>query len=402
MIMISFTVPKIDWIEKKKFFFGFSLLLILAGGISLLSKGGPEYGIDFRGGTLLQIKFAQDVNTDELRSLLSEEGLEGSTLQQYGPSSDREVLVGLDVETTTSDEGLDAGKQAIVRAFSKRFGAEQGDKVDFNNAGADTVAQYLTTRDPLGTLSGGGEGAIQSYRDLATAMVDFKNDPSQGGLLGSFEDLAKVDGVTPEVREALETDFYLSGFAIRSTEIVGPKIGADLRRQALWVVGAGLAVMLVYIWFRFELIYGLAAVIAVFHDLLITVGMLSMLRTEITLPVVAALLTLVGYSMNDTIVVFDRIRENLKIVKREALGVLINRSINQTLRRTMLTSGFTLLAVLSLFVLGGEVIHGFAMTVLIGVIVGTYSSVAVASPILLLAPGKVTARRENSDRPRVY
>ena len=400
--MISFTDPKIDWLEKKKGFIGFSLLLILAGMLSLASKGGPEYGIDFRGGTLLQVKFAQETNIDELRSLLSEEGLEGSTLQQYGPGSDNEVLVGLDVETTTSGEGLDAGKQAIVRAFGRRFGGEQGDKVDFNNAGAETVAQYLTTRDPLGTLSGGGEEAIQSYRDLANSMVEFRNGPSKGGLLARFEDLAEVEGVTPAVQEALGRDFYLSGFAIRSTEIVGPKIGADLRRQALWVVCAGLAAMLVYIWFRFELIYGLAAVIAVFHDVLITVGMLSLLRAEITLPVVAALLTLVGYSMNDTIVVFDRIRENLKLVKREALASLINRSINQTLRRTLLTSGFTLMAVLSLFLLGGEVIHGFAMTILIGVIVGTYSSVAVASPILLLAPGKVTARGGTPEKPRVY
>ena len=392
MDMNYFTIPKVNWIEKRRFFFGFSLLIISIGVISLVRNGGPKYGIDFRGGTLLQVKFSQDINIDELRSLLSGAGVEGSTLQRYGPSSDNEVLVGLDVEMSTSSEGLDAGKQTVVRVFGAHFGVKQEGKVDFNDAGAETVAQYLTTRDPLNILSGGGEGAVQSYRDLAADMVDFKNKPSQGGLLVSFTDLAKLDGITPEILEALEKDFYLSGFAIRSTEIVGPKIGAELRQQALWVVGAGLAAMLVYIWFRFELIYGLAAVLAVFHDVLITVGLLSLLEAEITLPVVAALLTLVGYSMNDTIVVFDRIRENLKGAGKERLGSLINQSINQTLRRTMLTSGFTLLAVLSLFLFGGEVIHGFATTILIGVIVGTYSSVAVASPILLLAPEKITSK----------
>ncbi len=392
MDMNDFTIPKIHWVEKRWFFFGFSLLIILIGVISLVRNGGPKYGIDFRGGTLLQVKFSQDINIDELRSLLSEAGVEGSTLQRYGLSSDNEVLVGLDVEMSTSSEGLDAGKRTVVQVFGDRFGVKQEGRVDFNDAGAETVAQYLTTRDPLNTLSGGGEGAVQSYRDLAADMVDFKNEPSQGGLLVSFADLAKLDGITPEVLKALEKDFYLSGFAIRSTEIVGPKIGAELRRQALWVVGAGLAAMLAYIWFRFELIYGLAAVLAVFHDVLITIGLLSLLEAEITLPVVAALLTLVGYSMNDTIVVFDRIRENLKGAKQGRLGGLINQSINQTLRRTMLTSGFTLLAVLSLFLFGGEVIHGFATTILIGVVVGTYSSVAVASPILLLAPKKITSK----------
>ena len=393
---------KIDWIGKKKYFFTLSMLFFLVGMGSLILKGGLKYGIDFRGGTLLQVKFAEAMNLDQLRSALSEADLKGSTLQQYGPASNQEVLVGLDVETTAAGDALDAGKRAIVRAFGRLAGGESGDKIDLNNVGADTVAEYLIVRDPLGTLSQGGEDAVQKYRDLAAAIVEFRNSPSQGGLVGSFADLQGVEGVTADVSTALEEDFYLSGFTIRSTEIVGPKIGAVLRRQALYVVGAGLAAMLVYIWFRFELIYGLAAVSAVFHDVLITLGLLSLLDTEITLPVVAALLTLVGYSMNDTIVVFDRIRENLKLGRRGPLADLINRSINQTLSRTLLTSGLTLLAVLSLFLLGGEVIHGFSLALLIGVLVGTYSSVGVASPFLLLAPGRVTGGAGAPERPRVY
>src|SRR5208283_1585400 len=180
-------------------------------------------------------------------------------------------------------------------------------------------------------------------------------------------------------------------------EVVGPKVGKDLRQQALYVTLAGLGAMLVYIWFRFELAYGVAAVVATFHDVIITLGFFSLLNKEISLTVIAALLTLVGYSMNDTIVVFDRIRENVRLNKRENFVALVNRSINQTLSRTILTSGLTFLAVLSLFLFGGEVIHGFAFCLVVGVIIGTYSSIFIASPIVVyfyqrLAKGAVSPR----------
>jgi len=208
-------------------------------------------------------------------------------------------------------------------------------------------------------------------------------------LIADFQQLRAVPGVTLSVINFLNNNFYLSSYAVRNTQIVGPKVGGDLRRQALYVTLAGLGAMLVYIWFRFELIYGIAAVIATFHDVLITLGIFSLLNavgypgTEITLTVIAALLTLVGYSMNDTIVVFDRIRENVRLSKREDLYTLVNRSINQTLSRTILTSGLTFMAVLSLSLFGGEVIHGFALVLVVGVIIGTYSSIAIASPVLV-------------------
>jgi preprotein translocase subunit SecF len=201
--------------------------------------------------------------------------------------------------------------------------------------------------------------------------------------LTSFQELKAVPGVTSGVIDALSRDFYLPSFAVFNTQIVGPKVGADLRRQALYVTLAGLGAMLIYIWFRFELIYGVAAVIATFHDVIITLGVFSLLSKEITLTVIAGLLTLVGYSMNDTIVVFDRIRENVRLNRRMNFKDLVNRSINQTLSRTILTSGLTFLAVLSLYLFGGEVIHGFALVLVIGVIIGTYSSFAIASPVVL-------------------
>jgi len=195
--------------------------------------------------------------------------------------------------------------------------------------------------------------------------------------------LSSVPGANAGVIATLRNDFYLSSFAVKNTEIVGPKVGKDLRQQALYVTLAGLGAMLIYIWFRFELSYGLAAVVATFHDVIITLGFFSLLNKEITLTVIAALLTLVGYSMNDTIVVFDRIRENVRLNKRENIVDLVNRSINQTLSRTILTSGLTFLAVVSLFLFGGEVIHGFSFALVVGVIIGTYSSIFIASPIVV-------------------
>ena len=194
---------------------------------------------------------------------------------------------------------------------------------------------------------------------------------------------ANHDAAREQIKTALTNNYHDSSFSIQQTDIVGPTAGAQLTRQAGWAILWSLIGMLVYLWFRFEFIYGAAAVIAVFHDTLITIGFFSLLDTEITLTVVAAILTLVGYSMNDTIVVFDRIRENLQTMRRSTLSEVVNKSINQTLSRTILTSGLTFLTVLSLFVFGGEVLHGFSLALVIGILIGTYSSIAVAAPMLV-------------------
>ena len=183
--------------------------------------------------------------------------------------------------------------------------------------------------------------------------------------------------------DSLQQGFFTGNFYVRQADIVGPQVGGQLKRSAWLAVGFSLLGMLVYLWFRFELIYGVAAVLAVFHDTLITVGAFSLTNKEITLTVIAAILTLVGYSMNDTIVVFDRIRENIKLMRRESLAEIVNRSINQTLSRTILTSGLTFLTVLSLFLFGGEVLHGFSFALVVGILIGTYSSIAVAAPMLV-------------------
>ncbi len=186
-----------------------------------------------------------------------------------------------------------------------------------------------------------------------------------------------------EVENALTANYHDSGFQVQQVDIVGPTAGKQLQRQAWLATVYSLVGMLIYLWFRFELIYGVAAVVAVFHDTLITVGFFSLTNQEITLTVIAAILTLIGYSMNDTIVVFDRIRENLAMNRRETLKDVVNRSINQTLSRTVLTSGLTFLTVLSLYLFGGEVLHGFSFALVVGILIGTYSSIAVAAPMLV-------------------
>ncbi|MBI4164891.1 MAG: protein translocase subunit SecF [Acidobacteria bacterium] len=384
---------------KKWYFIGLSLVILAAGLISVVSKRGLAYGIDFRGGTLVDVKFAKAPQVDAIRGQLRKENLGEVTIQRFGAVTDNEVIIGLDMGETVSSEALDEGKRSIVRALSALYGAAPEGKADFNNIGAQTVAERLVVADPLRVASKGSEEATRTYRELAEAMMGFRNASPHSGLISDFQDLKSVAEVTPAVLETLSREFYLSGYAVRNTEIVGPKVGADLRRQAVYVTLAGLGAMLVYIWFRFELVYGVAAVVATLHDVIITLGIFSLLNKEISLTVIAALLTLVGYSMNDTIVVFDRIRENVRTNKRGNYLELVNLSINQTLSRTILTSGLTFLAVLSLFLFGGEVIHSFSLTLVAGVIVGTYSSIAIASPIVVylhrsVGKGQRVASRE--------
>jgi preprotein translocase subunit SecF len=225
-----------------------------------------------------------------------------------------------------------------------------------------------------------GSDAEQKYTQQAQAVVDAR-DKANSGVLNSLDQLKGA--VDPGVFAAMPNGFFLSDFGVRNVEIVGPQVGAQLRKQALLATAYSLAGMLIYLAFRFELIYGIAAVVTVFHDTLITVGFFSLLNKDISLTVIAAILTLIGYSNNDTIVVFDRIRENIKLMRREKLSEIVNRSINQTLSRTILTAGLTFLTVLALYLFGGEVLRGFSLALVIGILIGTYSSIAIAAPILV-------------------
>ncbi len=229
--------------------------------------------------------------------------------------------------------------------------------------------------------------ASAGVRDARIQRISGANGAAANNVIVSLpqstaQDTAHDQG-RAEVEHALAANYHDSPFSVQQVDIVGPTAGKQLQRQAWLATAYSLIGMLIYLWFRFELIYGVAAVVAVFHDTLITVGAFSLLHKEITLTVVAAILTLIGYSMNDTIVVFDRIRENLALSRRETLSQVVNRSINQTLSRTVLTSGLTFLTVLSLYLFGGEVLNGFSFALVIGILIGTYSSIAVAAPMLV-------------------
>jgi len=294
--MEIFRNVNVDWMGKKWYFLGFSLVGTVAGLISIFFINHIPLGVDFKGGTIVYVKFQQDVHEDTVRSAVQAAGIKDARIQTYDDPSKHEMLIGLEQKAGATG-ALETGKQEIIGA--------------------------------------------------------------------------------------LDASSFKGHYEVFNTEIVGPQVGDQLRRQALLATLYSLAGMLIYIAFRFEFIYGVAAVVAVFHDTLFTIGMFSLTNTEISLTVIAALLTLIGYSMNDTIVVFDRIRENLKLMRRSTMTEIVNASINQTLSRTVLTSGLTFLTVASLFFFGGPVLHGFSLALVIGIMVGTYSSIAVAAPMLV-------------------
>ncbi len=297
--MELFRDAKVDWLGKKWYFLGFSLIFSVAGVLSLLFWHHLPLSVDFKGGTEITVPFDAPPNENDIRAALAKAGIGDAQIQRISSVTGQmgnDEVISLPASSAT-DQAHDAGRVAV-------------------------------------------EDALHSY----------------------YQD---------------------SGFATPSVEIVGPTAGKQLQRQAALATLYSLIGMLIYLWFRFELIYGVAAVVAVFHDTLITVGAFSLTNQEISLTVIAAILTLIGYSMNDTIVVFDRIRENLALSRREGLADVVNRSINQTLTRTVISSGLTFLTVLSLFLFGGPVLRGFSFALVVGILIGTYSSIAVAAPMLV-------------------
>jgi preprotein translocase subunit SecF len=397
--MEFFRNVNVDWMGKAKYFVALSLLLLAVGWFSILRNGGLRYGIDFRGGTLVYVRFSGPAPIDQIRKGLQAAGLPNSSIQSISDNvlngnSQNDVVIGIE-KKGEGDEALDASKQAILDVLHKTFGtANTAGKQDFNSITPSSLAAYLTQKDPLSLSTNAGD----RYNQIAQRLTDAR-DKEHGGIVTNFDDLKNVDGATPSVLAALKDGFALDNFTIRDVEVVGPKVGAQLRRQAILATLYALAGMLLYIAFRFEWVYGAAAVIAVFHDVLITLGFFSIFHFEISLTVIAALLTLVGYSMNDTIVIFDRVREDLRLMRREPFAQVVNKAINQTLSRTILTSGLTFLTVLVLFLMGGEVLRAFSFAMVVGVVVGTYSSFGIAAPIVVLwnkYRGQGTAARAGS------
>lgn len=358
-----------NFLSKRSLTLGLSVLAIVISLGSLIVKGGPEYGLDFRGGTLIYVKFNPTPSIDELRQTLSAKLNGEFTVQELRDTN--EFIIGTG---TTGEQTLEQTTAVVADALREKYGNLQG-KLDLNTATRASLATMLPTEELA--------AAILAYRDKVS-----------GGLLPSVDALRNVPGVDQSVLDGLKAKAGTGSFNIRSSEMVTPRASEQLRSQALLATGCALLGMLAYIAWRFEVVSGVAAVIATMHDVLITLGLFSLTGREINLNIVAALLTLVGYSMNDKIVVFDRVRENegIKGAPRN-FRELVNQSINQTLSRTLLTAGPTLLACLALYFLGGEVLNGIAFALFVGIIVGTYSSIFVASALLVMWRERKKERR---------
>lgn len=354
----------VDWIGKKWWFLGVSWILLAAGIVGWFVRGGLAYGIDFTGGTVVYIKFKDTPNLDEIRGALRPESVGTTIIQRYDVPEKNSVQVRMQ-RVYQAGEDVDSGQRALRKLLQEAFDSANvnNTKPDFNGGslGADTLQKLLLDADPDG-LKGQGKTLQEMeghYKGVATSLLDYRNRV-RDGLVGSLDELGKAPGVSPAVVQFVKNNFYAGVFAVKGVESVGAVVGADLRRRAGLAIMLSFLGMLVYIAFRFKPIYGVAAIFALLHDVLITVGLFALTQKEISLTVIAALLTLVGYSVNDTIVVFDRVRENLRLMRKESITRILNTSINQTLSRTIITSGMTFLSVFALFLFGGEVLNGFS------------------------------------------
>ncbi len=368
----------IDFMKYRKFWIWVSLALVMGGVYAIWDHARlMKLGIDFAGGTTVTLRFKQVPQVDELRKLLEAQGLGAAEIQRFGGDAEHEVLIKTEV-VKGSEEG---SRDRIVGALDKRFNQGQQGKLDLNRVGAEATTQFLLQNDPDHMAALGVDGERAFYDKAGTAILAARRKLA---IFTSWDEVAKAPGVTPAEVQLFQQRGALGDYAVIAVENVGPQIGKELRLQGFLAVLFSLLGMLLYIWFRFELRFGIGAIMASIHDVLVTLFLFTIFRFEFNLTTVAAFLTLVGYSTNDTVVIFDRIRENMRKNRRKPLLEVMNESINQTLSRTIMTSGLTMLTVASLLFLGGDVLRGFAFVMTVGIIVGTYSSIYVASPFALL------------------
>jgi preprotein translocase subunit SecF len=379
--MELFRQTNIDFLRYKWWAIAASWALILVGAFAIFVQHGLKFGIDFAGGTAIALKFSDRPAIDRLRTILDGANLGETGIQRYEEPEKNEVLIRVEQQ---KKEGRDVAREVLAAVSRGLQKADAGEKLDLNTMGKDGLGARLTAADP-DKLAGNANVSVNAADHYARAAESVVARRSQIGIFHTPAEVAQSADVSLPVKQWIQDNGYAGPFVLLSAENVGPQVGLDLQKKALYAVFWSTMGMLAYIVVRFRSFpFGVGAIVATVHDTLITVGLLAIFGREFNLVTVAAVLTLVGYSVNDTVVVYDRIRENLRSPKKEPIETVINRSINQTLSRTILTSGATMLVVLALFFLGGPVLNTFALTLIIGIIVGTYSSIYVASPIIVI------------------
>jgi preprotein translocase subunit SecF len=350
--------------------------IIIAAGLAVFLTRGVNFGIDFAGGAHIILKFTENPPLGELR-----EKLPSATIQQYGRPADNSVLIRL---PQLKREGDYAGE--TVGQLHSTMNPEAASKHDLNYLGSDRLAALLIQADP--DNKGTNPAAVQYYNGIADRIIDKRSD------LGIFTSMQQVvQGTSAGVARVINERTFLGRFNVLNQETVGPQVGAELQQKALLAILLSSLAMGLYIWLRFDFVFGVAAVICIIHDVLIAMAFLLFLNLEFSLNVVAALLTIVGYSVNDTVVTFDRVRENKRKIKKPmALPEHLNLAMNQTLSRTILTSGTVFLVLLAMLAFGGEVIRGFSWILTIGVVSGTYSTLLIV-PAVAVAWDRWNQRR---------
>ncbi|MCI0411248.1 protein translocase subunit SecF [bacterium] len=369
--MEIFHDTKIDFLKYRTPAMLVSLVIILAG-VFMIWKNGIRYGVDFSGGTAIHLKFRTVVPLDSIRNTLKGNGFPDSGVQAFNDPT--QVMVRLPQTRVTEEETEELAERVatLLSANALKTLAPQG-KRDLNSATPNDINGYLQLKDPWKV------GDPAKYKGEVTKIRQMRD--ANAGLLPSFEQMRGIDA---KVLASLKESFYVGDLAILSNEYVGPQVGAELREQAKLAIAWSLAGLLIYVWFRFEFLWGLSAIACLAHDVLITLAFFAFSGREISLTVVAAFLTIVGFSLNDTIVIYDRVRDNLKSMRTQPLENVINLSLNQMLNRTILTNGTVTIVTIVLFLFGGEVINDFAFAMLVGCISGTYSTVYIASAIIVL------------------
>ena len=360
---------QIDWIGRRKFFYMVSTALFLLGLINIVIRG-LEFGIDFKGGSEIVLQFSKPIEIGSIRSEVEKLELGNVELKTYG--GENTVLIRTELQSIPAAL-YPRVIQSIQNEIDKAIPGVERRKTDSTQ---NTITLTLPNPDTTNIL-------VDKLFEAGFQTGKVSEEPTNNQMLVSV-------GISDWIKENLKERFKDNSFQVLKEDQVGPKVGSELKRDAVLAVLLSLVVILIYLAFRFKFIFALGAVLALFHDVLITLGLYSILygvipglNLEIDLAIVAAFLTLVGYSINDTVIVFDRVRENLKIHKTMPLFDLLNMSINRTMSRTILTGGTTLLAVLVIFIFGGEVLRAFAFTLAFGIIIGTYSSIFVASALVL-------------------